>query len=256
VNIFLPSVFDERIHRLALGLEPHDAVSDGRIARPVVVEQEAAAGRTQLRRHGSGRFILLYEPVVKGPVAVRLVPRNRRYVPRRMSFDISSEQAVLFAERAGNGVPALRRSWRPLLFPGATYDLAGSATTIRGRVVHLGAPIRWTRVVAALNGAVIGRAHGDDRGEFLLVLGITDNLGDLPPELTVTIRVYGRVPALPVDPADPLGDLEPEIAAAAGMVDRVSLGTQLPNNYGLLAERDDVLVPFGRLTSVHTFVVP
>jgi hypothetical protein len=274
VNIFVPSAYDERIQRLALGLEPHDAAGAGRIARPVAVvldrepvatpgrqlpswwEPDGTEGRPQLARHGSGRFVLLYEPVVAGPVALRLVPRNRRYVPRRMSFDIHTEQAVLAAEHAGTDVPAVRRSWRPLLFPGATYDLAGSATTIRGRVVHHGAPVRWTRVVAALNGSVIGRAHGDDRGEFLLFLGVSDNVGDLPQELTVTIRVYGRVPALPVDPADPLADLEPEIAVAAGMFDPVSLGTQLPNHYGLLAERDDVLVPFARLTSVHTFVVP
>jgi hypothetical protein len=274
VNIFLPSAFDERVSRLALGLEPHDAVSAGRIARPVAValdkapiptpgrprkswqEQDPVEGLPRLERHGSGRFVLLYEPVVDGRVAVRLVPRSRRYVPRRMSFDIPSEQAVLAAERAGNDIAAVSRSWRPLLFPGAAYDLAGAATTIRGRVVRLGSPVRWTRVVAALNGTVIGRAHGDDRGEFLLVLGITDNVGELPPELSVTIRVYGRIPALPVDPADPLADLEPEIAAAAGAPDPVSLGTQLPNHYGPLDEGHNVLVPFARLTSVHTFVVP
>src|SRR5262249_42186634 len=150
VSTALPGVFDELVQRLAIGLEPRDAVSRTRIARPVDIaidgqpefdidappwpEQSSVAGLTRLRRHGSGPFVLLYGPAVRTRVALRLVPRDRRYVPRRIEVDIFSEGLVRAAEEAGNDIPTASRTWRPLLFPGAGYDLADTATAVRGLV--------------------------------------------------------------------------------------------------------------------------
>jgi hypothetical protein len=183
---------------------------------------------------------------------VRLVPRDRRYVPRRLRFAIPTIAAVLAAETAGTDVPTTSRIWGPVLFPGATYDVVDSQTTVRGRVTRGGHPVRWTRVEASADGHVVGRAHGDDRGEFLLVLGQnTGAVGDLTPSLPVTIDVYARDPELPVDPTDPLGDLPLEIAAPAATVpDDVSAGIALPDLYVLVAHLPDQPLTLGRLTSV------
>jgi hypothetical protein len=252
MNSFLPEHFVERVDRLALGLEPRDAVSRLRPARLVDVVLDGPPERPALYRHGSGRYVLLFAEHVDTPVAVRLVPRDRRYVPRRLEFAIPDLQAVLTAEGAGADVPTMSRVWGPILYPGAAYDVVDTQTCVRGRVTRGGHPVRWTRVEATADGHVIGRAHGDDRGEFLLVLGQnTDAVGDLTPTLAVTIDVFARDPALAVDPADPLGDLPLETAAAAGApVDDVSTGVALPDHYVLVAHLPDHPLTLGRLTSV------
>jgi len=268
MNVFLPEMFVEHVDRLALGLEPRDAVSRLRPARlvdiavdgppqlgadpPVWPEPNAAAGRPALHRHGSGRYVLLFARHIDSPVDVRLVPRDRRYVPRRLRFAIPTNATVLAEETAGTDVPTTNRIWEPALFPGATYDVADSQTTVRGRVTRGGRPVRWTRVDASADGQVVGRAHGDDRGEFLLVLGQnTGAVGDLPPTLPVTIDVYARDPELPVDPTDPLGDLPLELAAAAGTTpDDVSAGIALPDHYVLVTHLLNQPLTLGRPTSV------
>jgi len=166
---------------------------------------------------------------------------------------------VLDAEADGTDVLAAARAWRPVLFPGAAYDIAATRSGVRGRVTRAGVPVRWTRVEAIVDGHVIGHAHGDDRGEFLLVLGQnTGAVGDLTRMLEVTIDVYGRDAALPVSPTDPLGDLPLEDAAAAGAnVDPVSTGITLPGGhvtlpagYALAAHLPLQTLTLGRLTSL------
>lgn len=270
MNTFVPSIFDEHVDRLALGLEPLDAVSATRIARTVDValdgppvvpprtppwpEPSAASGLLTLPRHGSGRFVLLFSVGVDTPVSLRLVPADRRFVPRRMQFAFIDEATVLTAEQAGTDVPTTSRAWRPLLFPGAGYDVAQTSTGIRGTVTRAGVPVRWTRVEASVAGRVIGRAHGDDRGEFLLVLGPNTDIsgtGDLVSPVAVTIDVYARNPPLPRDPVDPLADLPLELAAAPGAAtDDVSSGETLPNNYAQVASLVDHPVILGRLSSL------
>jgi hypothetical protein len=261
------AIFDDLVYRLALGLEPRDGVSGTRIARRVDIavdgapdfdydvgpwpEQSPVAGLRLLRRHGSGRFVLVYDRTVRTPVTVRLVPRDRRYVPRKLKFAIKSEADVLTAEDAGNDIPTTSRAWRPVLFPGAGYDVPDTATGVRGLVRKAGEPIRWTRVEATIGPRVIGRAHGDDRGEFLLVLGQnTGAVGDLVSPLAVTITVYARNPALALDKKDALSDLPVETAAGPGVVpDDVSAGITLPSLYVQVAQLNPLLT-LGRLTSV------
>ena len=159
---------------------------------------------------------------------------------------------MLAAEALGNDVPTTSRTWRPLLFPGAGYDLAETATGVRGTVTDAGKPVRWARIEASANGRVIGRAHGDDRGEFLLVLGQnTGAVGDLASPLAVTITVLAREPG----PAGEGGRRPRRPAGGDGRragrgPDDVSAGITLPDHYVQVAQLPDHPLTLGRLSSV------
>jgi hypothetical protein len=262
VNVLLPSRYDEVIHRLALGVEPTDALTGMRIATDVEVTIDPAdlirprRGRP-IERHMSGRFALRYAGESAPPVVVRLADPSRRYVPRRIRFPFATESDMLTDERAGTPVPAERRIRRPVLFPGAAYPLLGAATAVRGRVTHAGVAARWARISAKVtsSGVAIGSTHGDDRGEFLLVLGTdTGNLAELVSPLTITVTAVGPdpIPAAPAaDAADQLTDLPVEDAPAPADPDDVSPGTKLPEHYlpGRTVARD-VDLQLGRVTAV------
>lgn len=296
MNAFLPTRFDEEVHRLALGLEPLDAARQTRVPFALAVALEnvpdgPAAGLPlpHLVRHEAGRYVLLYAPGLVPPVEFRIVDagsrrgrrRNggvsapelrdaRRYVPRRFRVALATEQQVLTGERTGNEVSLARRVRRPALFPGAAYDVSASATCLRGRVLRQQpppaepAPMRWARVEARTNGVLVGRAHGDDRGEFLLVLGIDSaHTGDLVVPLPVDVTVTGPT-ARPVPAAadlprrDPLWDLPVEEVPPANVTDTVSSGEDPPPEYvpGVSVTRT-VNLPLGRITSgIAPFVLP
>src|SRR6185436_7653150 len=116
---------------------------------------------------------------------IRISDVPRRWAPRRIRYPI-------LPEKAADLNPAAFRLRRPELFPGAAYELPESVTGIRGRVRRAGAPMRWARVEASdpVSGIVVGRAHGDDRGEFLLALSpqaspVGDLVDPLPLDITV-----------------------------------------------------------------------
>ena len=75
-------------------------------------------------------------------------------------------------------------------------------------------------------------AHGDDRGEFLLLLNSNLTTGSaLPKPLEIEVSVFG--PAVPpvIDEDDQLLDLPLETLSAPGAVDDVARGVQLPAGY-------------------------
>jgi hypothetical protein len=126
------------------------------------------------------------------------------------------------------------------MFPGAAYDTSETATGLRGRAVWApppgDAPVRWARVEATVNGTRVGRAQGDDRGEFLLLLdSAAGGIGDLPVPLTARITVFAPpAPPVPTDPdqaRDPLWDLPVELLAGLADPDDVSTGERLPAGY-------------------------
>lgn len=266
MNGFVPEPYAENAHRLALGIEPRDALHRRLVPRPVSVTPDGAEVEQQqpVDRHRSGRFVVRFGKGVESPIGLRFTDPTRHYVPRRLAYPIVELDAVLTAEPGGVDIPADRRTRRPVLFPGAAYDVEEGATGIRGRVHRDDAPLRWARVEARMPSGdpVVGRAHGDDRGEFLLVLSADpDSAGDLPDLLDVDVTVFGIAPAaLPADPVlravDPLWDLPREVAPGPGVApDAVSSGDQLPPSYTRSATRRLRLV-LGRLTSVQQpFVV-
>ncbi|AUB82183.1 hypothetical protein [Candidatus Thiodictyon syntrophicum] len=184
-NLFLPARFSERIHRLALGVEPLDAAGGARLGHPIQILVEPPAPglpRPRLVRHLSGLFVMVQDPGVPTTLTLRLcdlgapkdVPgfqartNRRRLVPRRLRVTIPAADLA-------DTLPLAQRARRPALFPGAAYAVTDSVTGLRGRVERAGVPVRWARVEARRPGAgpadpPVGRAHGDDRGEFLLLV--------------------------------------------------------------------------------------
>ena len=250
MNEFLPRQFIERIERLLLGIEPIDALRGGRVAHPIdlvldgVPYQPSDRSRhdvfglpdpigllRKIPRHNSCRHALLYTPGAKSPITIRMYDRLRRFVPRRISYPIPADI---------NTASPPSRMRRPALFPGAAYDVSDRATGMRGRVTWNKSttnevPARWTRVEASIGGQVVGRAHGDDRGEFLLMLqSEAGGLGDLPSPLVAQVTVFGPSAPASIPSDDPLGDLPLEALAADP--DDVSSGTKLPPGYAATAQ--------------------
>jgi len=255
VNEFVPSRFIEQVKRLAVGFEPVDAMLRLR-AHPVEISFDAAVlslPRPQIDRHATGRHVLLYSPKLTGPVDVRITDSWARFVPRRLRIPILT---LTLAEAQ----PQSQRVRRPALFPGAAYDVT-DATGLRGRVLRGGKPMRWARVEArGTGGAVVARAHGDHRGEFLLLVGpAAGPVGDIQPPLALDVTVRGPA-TVPVPPTadrpdiDPLWDLPLELAALPGAPDPVSAGESVPANY-TAATTQQVDLAFGKLLSGVTFTI-
>jgi hypothetical protein len=248
VNEFLPQRFVERIERLALGIEPTDALRRSRIAQkidlvidgvpypPAEISWNSEIFRDpigilrEIPRHNSCRHALIFKPGVKSPIVIRMYDRLRRYVPRRISYPIPGDIHTLS--------PPLRKR-RPALFPGAAYDTSETATGMRGRVTWNKSPTnearaRWVRVEAKIGGRVVGRAHGDDRGEFLLILNSeAGGLGDLPSPLAAQVTVFGPGAPIAIPANDPFGDLPVEKLLSDP--DDVSAGEKLPPGYAATA---------------------
>jgi hypothetical protein len=251
----------ESVTRLALGIEPTDPLLRAPVPRPLAVGLDRAGTRRgSVDRRTGGRFAVLFTGAVESPVDVRIVDPLRHYVPRRISFPIDELAAVLAAEAADDDVPAARRTRTPALFPGAAYDVRATTTGLRGRVTRGGRPLRWARVVATIAGGghVVGRAHGDDRGEFLMPLaGDPDEIGTLTLTFEIDVTVHAPDPApAPGASDDPLWDLPVEVATAPGTPDAVSAGLVLPPSYTASAART-VALPVGQVTSLRQpFLIP
>jgi hypothetical protein len=269
MNAFVPDRYDENVQRLALGIEIIDAARLDRAAKPISVaidgvllptgrppvhriDVDADGMLLRVSRHDSGLHAVvytenLYRSGTRESIDLRFLPPLRRFVPRRITFPLV-DPATLTPEpldRTDAELEALRavRSRQLHLFPGAAYEVGSIATGLRGRVRRGPAPLRWARVEARLPaatgappGALLGRAHGDDRGEFFLIIGSPPGpLGTPTFQLAVEVTVFAR----PADPPtsefvkqhDPLWDLPLELVTASGPADPVSTGATIPPDY-------------------------
>ena len=257
---YVASEYLENTHRLALAVHPLDFVLERGLMHPVRVDIErglphrtkrrgAAYCRPQRRdldpdalcRHDSGRFTLLFYNGIPAAIDLRLYDHHRYYVPRRLHVPLRTLAQVLQTETDEALDYLFGRVRRPVLFPGAAYDVGRTITGLRGRVMRGGAPMRWCVVEARLpvSGAVVGRARGDDRGEFVLV--IAPNAapeGDLDVSGRIEIEVSVAGPPAPPVPLpeelpglDGLWDLPLEEVPEPGDPDDVSTGVTLPPDY-------------------------
>jgi hypothetical protein len=273
VNEVLAPAWSEQVVRLQLGVEPVDAlgspgsplgiaVHSEDVPRPYplpagwTAERDASAGLPALRRGPSGRFALPFRvraPVSGGrtpptQVLLRLVDPRRGFVPRRLSVPVPTLSQVLAAEAARDrdpSVPLVARACRPVVFPGAAYGVPAGATLLRGRVTRKadGAPVPWARVEATVGVPPLKAwwAHGDEQGEFVLVVGtLPDTLARLSSrtvDLALTVHSRPFPPdGTPVDSptgtrADPLWHLPVETLGSLDPGDPVARGVAVPSGY-------------------------
>lgn len=283
-NVVLASKWSERIWRLRLGIAPRDA-----LGRPGPIsglglhaedvpgpwplpkasggEIDVGVGLPGMPQSRSGRFAIRFGANTANDrlrIGVRIVDRERRYVPRRFSIPAPTFEAVDAADKANAldpSLPLVARAFRPVLYPGAAYGVGAGATAIRGRVLWESdsTPVAWPRVVARTAASItvvdddgnestiqpiLGRAHGDDRGEFLLILGsiptgLQLGLEDSTMSIDVSVRVNARPfpePDVLVESPtesrdDPLWHLPVEWVSSLMPSDSVAEGTTTPSGY-------------------------
>jgi hypothetical protein len=258
-------------HRLVQGIEVLDAIRGGRIAHPLRVDLEGpfapssgersayarpAGWRDRapgVVRHASCLHVLLAHPhlLPLGPgleeqVTIRIYDHARRFAPRRLRVPLLDPADL-------EGRPLEHRIRRPRLFPGAAYDTSERVTGLRGRVLRDGAPMPWARVEARHpeDGVVIGHAHGDDRGEFLLLIGAHPILfNDLKDSFPLSLTVYGPGAAPPPGHGF-LHGLPEEVLPAPGDPDLVCPGKHVPSGYEP-APAQLVTARLGRIASLAT----
>jgi hypothetical protein len=225
------------------------------VATALALRLEAPAHGVRLVAAGDARWSLLYRPHVPANIDVRLDDPLRRYVPRRLRIPVRTEADVIAAEQTGDSLLGAR-VWHPVLLPGATYPLVPTATAFRGRAVRNGAPDRWVRAEARIRGTnrVVGRAHGDERGEFLLIVGSDPSApAALPDTVELRVRIDTATAPAPVVTGDPLADLPLQTLTAPSTTDPVSDGTELPSGYAEALSQDVDLTPGRIATAAITF---
>jgi hypothetical protein len=259
------------LHRLALGLELIDAATGLRAAAPLVstfsrtpedpLAPGPAAPAWPLRGRTGSTLVVRLEPHVRSPLRIKITDPSRTYIPRLID--------VPFVAPVGAGNPSVaRRSRRIVLYPGAAYPISDTATGLRGRVLRRRRPLRWARIEARLTegGPVIARAHGDDRGEFLLLLdrrALPD--ASLPEDRALDVRLTVFAPTAFLGPPPEAGDddfgLPIETAApppvsdtAPPPSDPAAAGEALPNGYaatgpGAVTATATVSFALGRMIS-------
>jgi hypothetical protein len=213
------------LHRLALALEVRDALTSRPVTAPVAVRRERSRRQFTGDVTGGGRFLLLFGPGTSEEAWLRITDATRQVVPRRFHLPLWSLAEVEAADRKagdepppGPYIPALSRALRVWLWPGSAGWPGPGFTVIRGRVAKGIQPVRWPRIAArGPGGVIVGHAHGDDRGEFLLpVTGAGTMPPPFPSQLTVDLLAYARGPGGPPPPTpeelalDPLADLPVE----------------------------------------------
>ena len=172
----------------------------------------------------------------------------RRHVPRRLALMPVQADGMPTATK-GN----IRQAW---LWPGTAYPLSGNTTALRGRVrrgatLATATSVPWTRVIVTQPGGPpnfatetrIGWGHGDDRGEFLVVLGFQAIPGGAILPQTVTLRVWVFLPPVgPFEPKDPLASLPLE-QAGSDPINDVLRGVEPPGDYVRQAAIDVTFKP-------------
>lgn len=162
----------------------------------------------------------------------------RVFVPRRLAF-----MPVLSGGIPPASTENIRHAW---LWPGAAYPVPSRATVLRGHIQRQVAPgkrvpVPWARVVLTrptggppdfASETQLAHAHGDDRGEFLLLLGAGAISGGvtLPTQVAVHVWVFLPPADTAFDPARPLDSLPLELAGTAAL-DDVLKGLVVPTDY-------------------------
>lgn len=180
----------------------------------------------------------------------------RRYVPRRLALI-----PQLDGLQPAGGWLNIREVG---LWPGARWPLPANATAVRGRIrrgadTDTLAPAAWARLtltrpadpLAAAdfdNETLVGWAHGDDRGEFLAVLGSNVLPGGAVLPASVPVRLWVFLP--PAGGSSDTFDRLPIEIAGSDPHSAVLGGTEAPPGYLRQAAVTLTLSP-GEVTTIH-----
>jgi hypothetical protein len=278
------------LHRLALGVEPRNAVTENPTGGAVRVGQEVpphlrprpARFETywpclDFETNGTARFKLRH--AIGGPnrikvngdgsppsITVRIDDVSRRFVPRRFRLpvwtriELERADPTPTAAAPGPYISMESRLLRPYLLPGSSYPIARGTTVIRGSVVSGGQPVRWPRLIARGPGNVgVGAAHCDEHGEFVLIVtGLGTMPQPAPKEIDVVLSVYAVPPAqaTPPDPDDRLADLVVEQLNRPFPADSAVLrGLSVPAGYVKSADDVTVTVQIGKSLALRPPIV-
>lgn len=223
-------------HRLALGISWVDSITQLGSGGPLTTTLERIgdyAINMAFERHRSDRFAHRYSGLVKkrlektiadgndsdfylhvhAPEQAGAPPFNaetdaRLYVPRRLRMGL-----VLNGSEPAATPQNMRVPW---LWPGAAYPFPQTSTLIRGRVrrgasLTTSQPLLWARLFATVPetelvfnpASIVGTAHGDDRGEFVMALDARAVSGAaLKNPVLVRLWAFAPPPGLPVNAAD------------------------------------------------------
>jgi hypothetical protein len=246
------------LHRLALAVECVDATTRRLVTNAVRITRDDSG--TVLAEHGPGRGVLLHDKGLPSKLAIRIADRARQFVPRRLSIPLWTLLEVSAADSDGGPfVPAVSRLLRPWLLPGSAYPLVRGATAVRGRVQANGAAVRWPRVVATDHDEIaVGWAHGDERGEFAMMLEVPKVPPTMPDSFEVTLTVSAAAnPAAPGE--DPLADLvveevpRPAAPPAPTAAEQLVLqGRATPPSYRTSVPGTRVTARLGTCTTLNT----
>jgi hypothetical protein len=193
-------------------------------------------------------------PATPPSVVVLVDDPSRRFVPRRFEMQLWTLAEAEAADRPTPGavVPARSRLLRPWLLPGAAYLTTRTATALRGRVATpAGIPVPWLRVEALGPGGLrVGFAHGDERGEFLLLVTGTGTLVPPPPaqlgiELVISGPPAGAPPGPPLEPV-PRSSAPP---LPSDLDNPLLRGEALPAGYQVSTTRPSLAVDLGRVST-------
>jgi len=163
----------------------------------------------------------------------------RRYVPRRVALTPIQTDGIPPA-----ALDNIRQGW---LWPGANYPLGAKTTAIRGRI-RRGASmadaeiVPWARVTVSLpanilaapdfaNEPQVGWGHGDDRGEFLVVLGANAVPGGATLPTSMPLRVWVFLPPVGAFDPDHALDSLPLEQAESDAINDVLRGIAPPPGY-------------------------
>jgi hypothetical protein len=274
-------------HRLALGVSFIDALSRQPVCAPLTCDLDSIGSRTYEQRcevHSQGRQALRHAGRLAKLLAramelaedttfkLRAYGRRnpgqngylsdndpRQFVPRRLAFTPLLDHGIPPANRDN-----IRSAW---LWPGASYPIPANATALRGRIrkgpdLDHTRDVPWTRVVvtrpapapAVANFATesqLAWGHGDDRGEFLILISANAVPWGMTPTSALTLRLWVFLPPVGVtfSTDDPLASLPLEDGGNIALND-VLRGTAIPSGYRQQAAIDLPPISPGSIQSI------
>lgn len=251
--------------RLALGISWIDSISQMGVYGALATTLESIGGHPlniPFQQHRSDRFALRYAGLIQkrldkaikdGTSTTWIINIHGTRLPSEMLYNPSTDPRLYVPRRLsmnlvfkdGSPAPTPVNMRTPWLWPGSAYPFPATSTLIRGRVLRgatlaTAKPVRWARLFATTpdtetvfaNATLVGCAHGDDRGEFVMALD-SRAVSGAALKNPVKVRLWAYVaPAGVAHPEDPLDGLPLEVGGT-DIINPILRGQTVPGTYTL-----------------------